>query len=92
LQSKDYSTSIEDSFASLLGIKVWPNPFRTALNIDAPLCSPINIYDLSGSLIARLEHNKEYKTWTPDIIMAPGIYIIAPASSKVVQKVVFLGR
>jgi hypothetical protein len=55
-----------------LAIYAHPNPFNSAIQIDAPINSTIKIYDVKGNLIA----NPDQNIWAPEQNIQSGIYIV----------------
>jgi len=53
-------------------IEVYPNPFNSRLNIDAPSDAQIFIYDIRGRLIEELKSD----VWFPDHSFGTGMYIL----------------
>ncbi|MEJ2627813.1 MAG: T9SS type A sorting domain-containing protein [bacterium] len=53
-------------------IKIFPNPFNSAIEIITPDKALINIYDSRGRLIERIKNQK----WIPKSTLCSGIYFI----------------
>lgn len=84
--SLDVSTNIDKDITS--GIKVYPNPTTSLLNIAAPEGSQINVISIAGSKVRSLAANASV-TQIEVSDLAKGIYLIEVISNgtKLVEKV-----
>jgi rhodanese-related sulfurtransferase len=71
-----------------LNVEVFPNPFNSTIQISAPEDAVINIFDIMGRLIKRLDSN----IWIPENSIGSGIYFVIVRSARqiVSKKVVYL--
>jgi hypothetical protein len=65
-----------------------PNPFNGSVRINAPAGASVNVYDLRGGLIRKLDSN----IWIPDRALGTGFYFIRieTGSGAVTKRVLYL--
>ncbi|MFP4459629.1 MAG: C10 family peptidase [Candidatus Zixiibacteriota bacterium] len=69
------TTNINENIKPLaLDIKAYPNPFNSAITIDAPEIAKIVIYDVNGKFITKLPEGSN--TWQPARNTKSGVYLI----------------
>ncbi len=74
-------TESERAVPEVLSIRAYPNPFNSALSIEAPPGTKVQIYDVRGKLITGIEGNetrrdKTVVTWNPSAETVSGVYFI----------------
>jgi hypothetical protein len=72
-------------------LRIAPNPFSRSTHLSFPGRAVLEIYDLSGKRIERMEHFKGDIAWTPPR-SAGGVFIVKLNDGKAVysQKLLFL--
>jgi len=60
-----------------ISIHSWPNPFNSSCRITAPIDAKIEIFDLNGRLIDKIEPVAGIvRTWAPSLDTPAGVYLI----------------
>jgi len=102
----DSATSVEETKPDDYSISIYPNPFNSSVTVEALSNSEIEIYDLTGRRVVKLEQNQQKSAdddhplrksqWVPDESVASGVYLVrinAPSGKKqnsIVRRVVYL--
>ncbi len=67
-----------------IGIKAYPNPFNSSLNIEIPANTDINIYGIDGKKLAHFRKRpfQQNRRWQPKNLPS-GIYMIIPDNPEI---------
>ncbi len=66
----------EASLPSGLELSVHPNPFNSALTVETNLPVKIEIIDISGRSVAKLDYPGGVAHWQPDVSIRSGLYLL----------------
>ncbi len=80
----DFSAKVpEERLPERIALQISPNPFNSAVKIESPAGSRIEIFDILGNKIARLQNpyikldpSAETHIWTPSADIGTGIYFV----------------
>jgi hypothetical protein len=73
------STGIRDEVAQLAGIRVYPNPVsgdRFFVETSDPFSGQIELLDMEGKRINRIEIRNEMRTTISAVKLSPGLYFV----------------
>jgi len=75
LLSYDLTSIDEKTFTpNNIALKAYPNPFNSAVRIENPGNSPVEIYDLKGQLVEKLDYQDG--VWVPSRELNSGVFLI----------------
>ncbi|MFP4460399.1 MAG: T9SS type A sorting domain-containing protein [Candidatus Zixiibacteriota bacterium] len=84
----DFTESVKEPIGKpkpeLLELSAYPNPFNSAINIDAPEDFAISVYGIDGKLMAELQSGA--RKWQPNENIQSGVYLIEAESGNTALK------
>ncbi|MCD6502161.1 T9SS type A sorting domain-containing protein, partial [bacterium] len=90
--SKEYDVPEVPPKPRYESISVYPNPFNSSVRIDGltPGDGALEIFDVSGRVVARLEARGATAEWSPDESVGSGLYLIRESATGRTSRAIYL--